>query len=257
MCGLPVMLTPYWPETAEAILMTRASACDPDVVDKLERYVAGGGKALVTSGFLEAAMDRGVQRMTSVRFTGRRIRGRNWHVETAGGRPSVEYPKGTEEIGIPVCEFRNNATWALVKVAESEESFGVLLRDTYGKGQIWTLAVPDNFPDFYKFPCRALTRIRREFPAGGVYLECRAGISLFPYDNGAFIVYPYATSAAQPATVLIHVQGDAEALEMPVAKHYVTGERIRLEPLYKKDGETVFEARTQPGRYDLYRIVRA
>ncbi len=257
MCGLPVMLTPYWPETAEAILMTRASACDPDVVDKLERYVAGGGKALVTSGFLEAAMDRGVQRMTSVRFTGRRIRGRNWRVETAGGRPSVEYPKGTEEIGIPVCEFRNNATWALVKVAESEESFGVLLRDTYGKGQLWTLAVPDNFPDFYKFPCRALTRIRREFPAGGVYLECRAGISLFPYDNGAFIVYPYATSAAQPATVLIHVQGDAEALEMPVAKHYVTGERIRLEPLYKKDGETVFEARTQPGRYDLYRIVRA
>ena len=44
---------------------------------------------------------------------------------------------------------------------------------------------------------------------------------------------------------------------MPMAKHYVTGERIRLEPLYKKDGETVFEARTQPGRYDLYRIVRA
>ena len=50
-----------------------------------------------------------------------------------------------------------------------------LLKDTYGKGQLWTLAVPDNFPDLYKLPGKALTRIRREFPAGGVYLESRAG----------------------------------------------------------------------------------
>ena len=47
MCGLPVMLTPYWPENAESILLTRASACDPDVVEKLEKYVAAGGKALI------------------------------------------------------------------------------------------------------------------------------------------------------------------------------------------------------------------
>jgi len=141
-----------------------------------------------------------------------------------------------------------------VKVAESEESFGILLRDTYGEGQMLTLAVPDNFPDLYRIPGRALTRIRREFPGGGVYLECRAGISLFPYDNGTFIVYPYSTSQAQPATVLIHVAGEAEALEMPLVKDFRTGGTMRIEPLYRKDGETVFEVRTIPGRYDLYRI---
>ena len=256
MCGLPVMLTPYWPENAETVLLTRASACDPEVVEKLEKYVAAGGKALVTSGFLEDTMDRGIQRITSIRFTGRRVRGRNYRVETAGGRPSLEYPRGTEEIGVPVCEFRNNATWALVKVAESEESFGILLRDTYGKGQMWTLAVPDNFPDLYKMPGKALTRIRREFPAGGVYLESRAGISLFPYDNGHFILYPYVTAQSQPATVLVHVAGGAEALEMPVRKHPGTGEAMRIDPLYRKNGETVFEVRAMPGRYELYRIVR-
>ena len=256
MCGLPIMLTPYWPGEAETILLTRASAFDPDVVDKLEKYVAAGGKALVTSGFLEAAMDLGIRRMTSIRFTGRRIRGRNYRVENIGKWPSVEYPRGTEDIGVPVCEFRNNATWALVKVAESEESFGLFLRDTYGKGQMWTLAVPDNFPDLYKLPGKALTRIRREFPAGGVYLECRAGVSLFPYDNDHFIVYPYAVSASQPASLLIHVTGDAQALAMPVRFNPITGEMIRIEPLYRKEGETVFEARTMPGRYELYRIVR-
>ena len=254
MCGLPVMLTPYWPEDAESILLTRASAYDPDVTEKLEKYVAGGGKALVTSGFLEETMDRGIRRMTSIRFTGRRIRGRNYRVETAGFPRTIDYPRGTEDIGVPVCEFRNNATWALVKVAESEESFGILLRDTYGEGQMLTLAVPDNFPDLYRIPGRALTRIRREFPGGGVYLECRAGISLFPYDNGTFIVYPYSTSQAQPATVLIHVAGEAEALEMPLVKDFRTGGTMRIEPLYRKDGETVFEVRTIPGRYDLYRI---
>ena len=208
----------------------------------------------MTSGFLEATMDRGIQRMTSIRFTGRRIRGRNYRVETTGAWHAVEYPKGTEEIGIPVCEFRNNATWALVKVAESEESFGILLRDTYGKGQMWTLAVPDNFPDLYKLPGKALTRIRSEFPAGGVYLESRAGVSLFPYDNDTFIIYPYSTSQAQPASILVHVAGEAEALEMPVRQNPFTGEGFRVEPLYRKNGETVFEIRTTPGRYDLYRI---
>ena len=256
MCGLPVMLTPSWPEKAGSILLTRSSACDPGVVEKLEKYVAAGGKALVTSGFLEATMDRGIQRMTSIRFTGRRIRGRNYRVETAGEWHAVEYPKGTETIGIPVCEFRNNATWAVVKAAESEESFGLLLRDTYGKGQMWTLAVPDNFPDLYKLPGKALTRIRREFPAGGVYLESRAGISLFPYDNDTFIVYPYVQAGAQPATILIHVAGEAEALELPVRKHPGTGEILRLAPLYRKNGETVFEARTLPGKYELCRIIR-
>ena len=256
MCGLPVMCTPYWPGEAEAVLLTRASACDPDVVDKLEAYVAGGGKALVTSGFLESTMDRGIQRMTSIRFTGRRVRGANYRIETAPGRPQLSFERGAAEIGIPVCEFRNNSAWALVKVAESEESFGLLLRDTYGKGQMLTLAVPDSFPDLYKLPSAALSRIRREFPAQDVWLECGAGISLFPYDNGAFIVYPYATGTSQPAAVRIHVAGEVKALGMPVRKEFRSDQIRRILPMYARDGETVFEVRTQPGQYELYRIIR-
>ena len=256
MCGLPVMLTPYWPGEAEAILLTRSSAYDPEIVEKLEKYVAEGGKALVTSGFLEATMDRGIQRMTSIRFTGRRVRGRRYRVEGKGRGYRLEFPAGAEEIGVPVCEFRNNATWAVAKVADTEESFGILLKDTYGKGQMWTLAVPDNFPDFYRMPGKVLTRIRAEFPAGGAYLECRAGVSLFPYDNDTLIVYPYSTSQAQPSTVFLHAEGEAKELEMPVRKDFRTGENRRILPLYTRDGETVFELQAMPGQYELYRIVR-
>ena len=256
MCGLPVMLTPYWPGEAKAVLLTRSSACDPEIVEKLEKYVAEGGKALVTSGFLEATMDRGIQRMTSIRFTGRKVRGRRYRVEGKGRGNRLEFPVGTDEIGVPVCEFRNNATWALVKVADTEESFGILLKDTYGKGQMWTLAVPDSFPDLYKLPGKALTRIRAEFPAGGAYLECKADVSLFPYDNDTLVLYPYSTSQAQPSTVYLHVEGEAKELEMPVRKDFRTGENRRILPLYIRDGETVFELPAMPGQYELYRIVR-
>ncbi len=256
MCGLPVVCTPYWPDQAKAILLTRASACDRDVVEKLEKYVAGGCKALVTSGFLQATMDLGIQRLTSIRFTGRRVSGQNYRVESADPRPVLTFPHGEKPVSIPVCEFRNNSTWALAKLAESEESFGLLLKDTYGDGCMLTLAAPDNFPDLYRLPGEVLTRIRSEFADEGAYLECGSGISLFMYDNDAFVVYPYVSSQAQPATVYLHVKGDAKALEMPVRKDRRSGQSVRLQPLYRKNGETVFEARTQPGVYELYTVVR-
>ena len=256
MCGLPVVCTPYWPESAESILLTKAAACDPDIVEKLDLYVAGGGKALVTSGFLAAAMDRGIQRMTSIRLSGRHVSGSSYRVETASPFRAVDYPKGRKEISVPVCEFRNNSTWALVKVADTEESFGLLLRDTYGRGEMLTLAVPDSFPDLYKLPGSVLTRIRRSLPVRNVYLEADSGVSLFVYDNDTLIVYPYVSSDAQPATLRLHVLGEVSALSMPERNDFRTGEKMKIPPLYTRGGETVFEVRSQPGRYDLYRIER-
>lgn len=79
-----------------------------------------------------------------------------------------------------MCEFRNNSAWALVKVGDTEESFGVVLLDTYGKGQMLTLAVPDSFPDLYKLPAEALTRLRREFPAGRCIWSAAPGSASLP-----------------------------------------------------------------------------
>ena len=50
--------------------------------------------------------------------------------------------------------------------------------------------------------------------------------------------------------------GEASALVMPERKDFRTGEDMRIPPLYTRGGETVFELRAQPGRYDLYRIVK-
>ncbi|MBQ9408082.1 MAG: permease [Clostridia bacterium] len=248
MCGLPIVCTPYFLEDAKCILLTRAAAYDKDIVAKLERYVAAGGKAVVTSGFVQATLDRGLKALTSVEIPGRKVSCQNYRIEWDDHPTVLTFPKGAERVTIPVCEFRNNATWALVKAADTEESFGILLMDTYGKGKMYTLAVPDSFPDLYKLPREVLTRIRREL-SDRVYIDAASGTSLFTYDNDSFIVYPYVTSAAQPDTIRIHVKGDVRALNAPLNQKCIA-------PLYKKNNETVFELRTQPGEYVLYKIVK-
>ncbi len=257
MVGFPVVCTPYFPEDAPVILLTRASAYDKDVVSKLEAYVAGGGKAIVTSGFVEATEDRGIYHITSVRMRGRRISGRDYRIETLprNGRTLLTFPKGREEITVPVAEFRNNATWALVKVGSGQESYGILLKDTYGKGQMYTLTVPDCFPDVYKLPGEVLTRLHAEFPVGGVYLEAEGQMSLFIYDNDSFILYPYVEWGAQPAMARIHVTGKASALVAPTQKNG-QGKPLRILPLYQNEEETVFELYTMPGQYVIYQIER-
>ena len=254
MVGLPIVCTPYFPEDAEQMLLTRAAAYDPDIVDKLEKWLLEkGGAAMVTTGFMEATQDRGVQRLTSIRLRGRKVSARRYRVEEEERRDAVRrrlclYPTGDRPITLPVAEFRNNATWAVVKAVHGEESYGILLRDWYGKGTLWTLAVPDAFPDFYHIPAEALGRIRQAMPVNGIWMEAPAGVSLFAYDNDSFIVYPYVMSTSEFRVVRLHVKG-AKALTLPVQGR-------RVEPVYCEGDEAVFEVAAKSGEYIIYKIER-
>ena len=248
MVGLPILSTPYFPEKAGRILLTRAAACDPQIVEKLERYLLEtGGDAIVTSGFLAATGDRGIARLTSIRHRGRMMCANHYRVEQADGHGCL-YPAAEQPVTLPVLEFRNNASWAVVKATHEEESCGILLRDDYAAGHLWSLAVPDAYPDLYRLPAPVLNRIRQLFPVGGVWLEGPARVSLFVYDNDSFVVYPYVMEGTQRQVVRVHAQG-AAALTVP-------GKKQPIQPLYVKDGEAVFELPAMPGQYVLYRIQR-
>ena len=248
MAGLPIVCTPYFPENSKQILLTRSSACDPDIVDKLTEWLKKtGGDAIVTTGFMEALQGKGIEGLTSIRLRGRKITADAYRVEEFGSSRCL-YPHGEKPVTLPVAEFRNNATWAVVKAVHDEESYGILLRDDYCDGHLWTLAVPDAFPDVYRLPAPVLSRVRQQFPVNGVWLEGPARISLFIYDNDSFVLYPYVMEGVQRQVVRLHVQG-ASALNIP-------GRKRPLEPLYIKNGEAVFEAPAMPGQYTLYQIVR-
>ena len=252
MCGLPITCTPYFPANAPQMLLTRSSAYDPEIVEKLDRYLREtGGDVLVTSGFIDATEDRGIHRITSIRLRGRQVLCDRWRVEAADGR-SCLFPYGDSPVGLPVVEFRNNATWAVVKGEHGEESFAVLLRDSYGKGRMWTLSVPNAFPDVYAFPEAALNRIRQALPVNGLWLEGPARVSLFPYDNDSFILYPYVMEKTQFTRVRVHAK-HASALESPLSR---TQASRRIEPLYVQGEEAVFDLPARPGEYCVYRILR-
>jgi len=252
MMGLPIVCTPYFPAGQQYIFLTRAAAADPDIVDKLEEYLEGGGDAIVTTGFLDAVKDRGIYRLTSIRLRGRTALCDRYRVEDMNRRGCL-FPRGDAPIRLPVAEFRNNATWAVVKGAKDEESYGILLRDDYCDGHMWTLAMPDAYPDVYRLPSPVISRIRQQFPVNGVWLEGPGRISLFIYDNDSFVMYPYVMEGVQREMVRVHVKG-AAALENPLWKgRFGSG---RMEPLYARDGEAVFELPAMPGKYVLYKIIR-
>ena len=255
MNGLPIVCTPYFPEEADQILLTRSSACDPEIVPKLRAWLEKtGGTALVTSGFWEGVRDRGYEDLTSVTLTGRKINARRYRVEEVEN--ICTYPQGAEEINLPVVEFRNNSTWALVKAAHVEESYGILLRDDYGRGKILTLAVPDAYPDFYEMPAPVWSRIRQEIPVGGLWMEGPGRIGLFPTENDTFTVYPFVMRDTQRVKITLHAAG-ARGLEVLATNAPGRrGEGRTMQPLYEKNGEAAFEIPVLPGTWQQFRILR-
>ena len=247
MVGLPVVCTPYFPMEARQILLTRSSACDPEILERLEAYLRQEGRtAMVTSGFWAAVQDRGFENLTSIRLRGRNITADHYRVEEVEN--VCVFPSGEKPVSLPVLEFRNNSTWALVKAVHDEESYGMLLRDCYCDSQLLTLAVPDALPDFYRLPAPVLNRIRQALPVKDIWLEGPARIGLFVYDNDAVILYPFVMEGVQRAKVHLHVKGASALIIQPGGK--------RAEPLYVKDQEAVFELVAMPGKYALYQIVR-
>ena len=110
MVGLPIVCTPYFPDDADRILLTRSSACDPDVVDRLEAWLKRtGGDAVVTTGFLDAVKGRGFERLTSVRLRGRTVTVDRYRVEDPDSRQrhACLYPVGERPVALPVADRKS------------------------------------------------------------------------------------------------------------------------------------------------------
>lgn len=249
MHGFPITPTPWFPEDAPVAFFTASSAYDPSIVEKLEAYVAEGHKAIVTSGFVQATLDRGLKRLTSIRDRGRVATLQDYAAEASLFWNRWERESGKKSVTIPVLEFRNNATWgAICKGIAEEEAYTLFARDTYGKGQMYTLVVPESFSSLKYYPNTVLTRMRKEFAVNGIYFDGNPMISLFVYDNDTFVVYPYMDNDTYDSDFLIHIENAKSLVEQ--------GSGRTIEPLYTRNNEAVFCLRTSVGRFASYQVVR-
>lgn len=246
MHGFPTIPTPFFPENAPIIMLTASSLYDKDIVKKLDNYVAKGGRAILTSGFVKGALDMGLKGLTSMRCRDRKAVVSDYMTET-DERNRFVYPYGKKEVTIPVMEFRNNSTWgALCKGVSDEEAYTLFAEDTYGDGQIYTITIPDKFSDIQYYPKEVLTRMRRQMRVNGVYLEGDPWVSLFVYDNNTVALYPYVDRNTHDTDVYLH------ALNTEYIEDVITGERIA--PLYVKDNDSVYRLRARCGRVAGYRL---
>ena len=249
MHGFPIVTTPWFKEDAPVMLLTESSAYDEDIVNKLEKYVASGHKAIVTSGFVKATLGKGIEGITSIRDRNRKVTVQQFTAEASRFWNRWERSFSEKPVNIPVMEFRNNATWgAVCKGINEEEAYTLLARDFYGDGQMYTLVIPESFSDIKYYPKVVLNRIREEFQVNGIYLSSNPMISLFAYDNDTFVLYPYVDRDTKDSDILVHIK-DAKSIESMDYPH-------TIQPLYVEKDYAVFALRATVGKFSGYRINR-
>ena len=86
--------------------------------------------------------------------------------------------------------YKTNDSWEVISGMDSGLGWPFLHRDTYSKGTVYLLVVPDNFADLYNLPVQVLNSVRQTVSGSSmpVSIQGPAGVSLFVYDNNTFIV---------------------------------------------------------------------
>ena len=212
MCGVPLELTPEFPEGAPAVLFTQRTACVPDAAEKLEAYVRAGGKAIVTTGFLRSTQDRGILDMTSVRLTSRHAMGDRYMIDFCENDYSgMQFGRGTDKVLFEILDYKTNASWADVLMLSGEDNFPVLTEDYYGRGKMLILNVPENFADLYRLPAEVIGAIGREISSGqACYLASEPKWSLILYDNETFCLHSFRPMMSRGKVV---VRGECRGLQ--------------------------------------------
>ena len=138
----------------------------------------------------------------------------------------------------------------------------ILCYDTYGKGRLTILNVPDMPSKLYELPQKVLSVIRQELDTVGVWLDDVNGVSLFAYDNDTFGLYCYTWDGCVPQEFDIHVKGQIKELcRITDGEKPMPWDRFSLEPVcvrkinvHSEEKETLFHIRIQPGDFLFFEI---
>ena len=182
MIGLPMDMHPRWVDGLRQILLTEQAAKDPQIVERIKGQLKQGGDVIITTGLLKAIRNQLAD--VCELYCGDLkaiVNDFGW----AG--------KADREFIIPQVKYFTNDAWEIVSAGRpltgGVSGYPILLRDTYSKGMLFVLTIPDDFGNLYDYPARALNVIRRAMSKDvGVYIEGPSKVALFPYDNRTMVV---------------------------------------------------------------------
>ncbi|QNQ07623.1 hypothetical protein H3Z74_12375 [Sphingomonas alpina] len=212
--GLPIELSPHFPEAAKTMLLTEAAAADPMIVAKIQRALKRGATVIVTSGLVEKLQDRGFRDLAEWVPTGRRVLIDQFvQGYGAGNGTPLNATEGTQKpILFPDIRFYTNDSWAIVRGVAGAKGFPLILMNRYSAGTLYMLTVPENPADLYAMPPAMLAQIRKVASSDmPVMIEAPAHVSLFAYDNDTFVVQSFR---GETTPVAVHAAG-RQLVELP------------------------------------------
>ena len=263
MAGVPMEPVCEFPSEACKVLLTAAALKDSEIVKKLTVFVGGGGHAVVTSGFMTGALKRypEISQLTSVSYNDRVLTADEFQSPSAIGF-GKEYVSSKVAITFPLLEHRNNATWSIMNAGHGEYHESILCYDTYGKGRLTTLVLPDMPSRIYDLPATVLTSIRKELSVSDLWIDASAGVSLFTYDNKTFGLYAYTWDGCKPVEFTIYIKGEHKVLKriqdsenpLPWKSFPLPVKSIHPLDFRTKEMVSEFHVRMTPGEFDFFEI---
>ena len=212
MCGIPLEPCIDYPEKEKVIFLAEGAADDPMIVSKMKKSMLEGGSVIVTSGFVRKLGD-GFSEFVNVKYSARKAMVSEFaDSKNSGVSISGKYT-GVKPVLIPQMEYCTNDVWELAAAYGTDNNFPVVLRCSYGDGNISIITIPDDMGDLYHYPVQVLGVIRevfgKEMPA---VLEGPSGIQLFFYDSGHIIVrsdLPYMEDVTLKVADGVHMAKDS------------------------------------------------
>ena len=187
MLGIPVELVPEFPEGEGTVLLTEASAFDPDIVDRMKKHLSSGNDIVMTSGLLRALRGKGIEEITTISWTEGKVQA-GAYTDLGFGQL---YP-AAEKALFPLIAFPTNDAWMEITAISGDNSFPLLTQSEYAGGLLRVLSIPDDFADLYKIPEGALSLLReRILETHPVRLEAPAKVGLFTFDNHTCLVHSF------------------------------------------------------------------
>lgn len=214
--GFPLELTPEFPNDADTVFLAESASADPDIVGRIKKQLVRGKNVVITSGLLRVLQGKGIESIAEIRHTDRTIAIKDFTIGYGG------VIRGQSEILIPEIDYITNDAWPLASGLAAGIPYPLLLQARYANGWLYVLTLPENFGDIYNLPAEVLTQLRRAVTRNlFVRLEGPAQVSLFAYNNNAFIVESFLPSETG---VKVSVSGDFSRLRNLVTGAVTTGE---------------------------------
>ena len=182
MIGLPMDMYSTFPEGRKIVLLTRQAAVDPDLIGKIRKQLQGGGDVFITTGLLQAIPEK-IADICELRCSDYKA------IVNDFGR----YGKSEKDILIPQIQYLTNDSWEVISAGRpltgGVSGWPILHRAQYSQGNLYVLAIPDDYGNLYDYPAPVLNEIRRLMSKDlDMHLEGPALVSIFLYDNKTVIV---------------------------------------------------------------------